>query len=211
MRALGNTHLGRIADIGPGGMRVVTDVRLPERLLAREIDLEIRFDGALAAWQHTTGRVMRIGNDSVAIGFDGPTPPALLHVIDEMTTASHASARVISVVLIDREAPRRGQIATAFRMAGCDVIDVGSHLEAVVRLGEAHFEPDIIALASSEASSTADEMRAFIERDHPSSMLVTIGPELLDPSGLANWLSSAAAAPDLPARIRALLFASRSG
>jgi len=209
IHALGNSHPARILDIGLGGTCLATAVRLPERLLGRTVDVELRFDGALAAWQRTTGRVARITADSVAIVFDGPTVPALLRVIDELTTASHASSRVLSVVLIDGDAERRGIIATGFRAAGCHVIEVGSHLEAIVRLGEAHFEPDIIALAGSEAPVAADEMRGFIERAHPSSMLITIGSDLLEPTGLANWLSAATKAADLPGRIRALLFAPR--
>jgi hypothetical protein len=40
-------------------------------------------------------------------------------------------------------------------------------------------------------------------------MLVSIGPELLDPAGLDHWLSEATATEDLPGRIRELLFAPR--
>jgi hypothetical protein len=190
-------------------MYVATDVSLPERLLGRIVELEVRFDGALAAWQLLTGRVSRIAADGVAVTFDPPTAPALLRVIDGMTTASHASARVISVVLIDSDEARRGLIATGFRSAGCEVLEVGTQLEAVYRLGESHFEPDIIAVANTEPARAADEMRAFVEQYHPSSLLVTIGPELLDPAGLANWLSAATATADLPSRIRDLLFAPR--
>jgi len=207
--ALGNAHRGRVVNIGAGGVYVATDVRIPDRLLGRVVDLELRFDGALAAWQRLAGRVSRISAGGVAIVFAAPTAPALLLVLDGLTTASHASARVISVVLIDAHAARRAAIATGFRAAGCDVIEVATQLEAIVRLGESNFEPDIIAVANTQPVTAADEIRAFIEHDHPSSMLVTIGPELLDPAGLANWLSETTATSDLPARIRELLFAPR--
>lgn len=211
LHALGNVHRGRLANIAAGGMYMQTEVTIPDRLLGRLVDLELRFDGPLAAWQRLAGRVTRIDADGLALIFDTPAEPALLRMLDDLSTASHASARVISVVLIDSDPPRRAGIAAGFRATGCHVIEAATPLEAIVRLGESHFEPDIIAVANPEPG-IANDMRAFIEREHPSSMLVTIGPELLDPAGLANWLSSTNATADLPARIRTLLFApSRSG
>ncbi len=208
IHAPGTAHRGRVVNIGMGGMYVATDDNLPDGLLQQLVDLELRFDGALATWQRLTGRIDRIEIGGAAIVFAMPTAPALLLVIDGLTTASHASARVISVVLIDSDAARRSVIAAGFRATGCHVIEVATQLEAIVRLGESHFEPDIIAVANTQPGGAADEMRAFVERYHPSSMLVTIGPELLDPAGLANWLSEATTT-DLPARIRELLFAPR--
>ena len=209
LRALGNTHRGRLVNIGAGGMYVATKTSLPDRLLARIVDVELRFDGALEAWQRLAGQVTRIAADGAAIVFGESPAPALLRIIDELTTASHANARVISVVLVDEDASRRAVMAAAFHAAGCEVVEVGTQLEAIVRLGESDFEPDIIAVANTQPVSSADALRAFAEHYHPSSMLVTIGPELLDPAGLANWLSEATAAEDIPSRIRALLFAPR--
>ena len=209
IHALGNAHRGRLANISVGGLYVATDAPLPEGLLGHVVELELRFDGALAAWQRLTGRISRIAHDGAAIVFAAPTAPALLLVLDGLTTASHASARVISVVLIDADPPRRAAIAAGFRAAGCRVLEVATQLEAIVRLGESHFEPDIVAVANTQPVTASDQMRAFVEAYHPSSMLVTIGPELLDPAGLANWLSETTATADLPARIRELLFTPR--
>lgn len=211
LHALGNSHRGRLLNIGSGGMYVATMISVPDRLLGRVVDLELRLDGMLAAWQRLTGRVSRIAADGVAIVFDAPTTPALLRIIDELTTASHAKARVISVVLIDADHARRAAIGVGFRAAGCEVLEVGTPLEAIVRLGESDFEPDIVAIAETDPASVAHEMRAFVGRYHPSSMLVTIGPELLGPTGIANWLLETTAPADLPARIRELLFAPRGG
>jgi len=169
----------------------------------------LRFDGALAAWQWVNGRISRIDANGVAVVFDAPAAPALLAMIDELTTASHATRRIISVVLVDADAARRAAIAAGFRAAGCEVVEVATQLDAIVQLGRSHFEPDIIAVANSQPAAPADEMRTFIRRDHPGSLLVTIGPELLDPAGLANWLSSGTSTVDLPARIRELIFAPR--
>lgn len=210
VHALGNAHRGRLVNIGAGGVYLATDVAVPERLLGRVVELEVRFDGALSAWQWITARVSRLDATGVAAVFDAPTGPVVLAMIDELATASHASRRVLSVVLVDADAVRRAAITAGFRAAGCEVIDVGTQLDAIVQLGGSHFEPDIIAVANSQPVTNAEEMRAFIRRYHPRALLVTIGPELLDPAGLANWLSSSTSAADLPARIRELIFARRS-
>lgn len=207
--AFESTYHGRLENIGAGGMYIATDANIPEQLLGRVVDLELRFDGALAAWQRARGRVIRIAATGVAILFELPTAPLLLDMIGGLSAASHASARVISVVLIDGDAARRAAIASAFRTAGCEVVEVSTQLEAIVRLGESHFEPDIIAVANTQPVAAADEMRSFVEHYHPSSMLVAIGPELLEPAALANWLSEATLAAGLPGRIRELLFAQR--
>lgn len=189
-------------------MYVATTMMLPDLLLGQGVELELRLDGVLAAWQRLAGRVSRIAEDGAAIVFDAPTAP-LLRIIDELTTASHANARVISVVLIDADLHRRAAIAAGFRAAGCDVFEVGTQLEAIVRLGESDFELDIIVVAETEPRGERDEMREFVEHYHPSAMLVTVGPDLLAPAGIDNWLSQSTATADLPARIRELLFAPR--
>jgi len=207
LHALGAPHRARLANIGAGGMYVVVEGAVPDRLLEQAVDLELRFDGPLAVWQRLAGRVSRIDGKGVAVTFDAAPAAALLRMIDELSTASYASSRVISVVLVDPDGARRAAITAGFTATGCDVIEVATPLEAIVRLGESHFEPDVIAVANTSSGDAADEIRRFIEREHPNAMLVAIGPELLDPAGLARWLSSATAAADLPARIRSLLFA----
>ena len=209
LHAVGITHRGRLLNIGAGGMYVATNVSLPEHLLGGLVDLDLRFDGALAAWHRLAGRVSRISAGGAAIVFDPPGAPSLLRAIDELTTASHASARVMSAVLIDAATGRRATIAAGFRAAGCQVVEVRTQLEAIQRLGESDFEPDIIAVANTEPTAAADEMRAFVEHYHPGSMLVAIGPELLEAAGLTKRLSESTTMADLPARIRELLFAAR--
>ena len=209
IHALGHMYRGRLVNIDSGGMYVATEVSVPDDLLGQSVDLELRFDGALAVWQRHIGRVSRIAADGFALVFDAPTAQALLRMIEELTTASHASARVISVVLIDADLGRRAAIAAGFRAAGCEVVEVGTQLDAIVQLGESDFEPDIIAVANTQPATAADAMGAFVEHYHPSSMLVTIGPELLNPAGPSNWLSETTATADLSARIRELLFTLR--
>jgi CheY-like chemotaxis protein len=195
---------GRLANLGGGGLLATTEVTASERMLARKVDLELRLDSQASEWLRLTGRILRIGANSVAVGFDS-VPDSFERLFDQISTASHGHRRILSVVLIDATPERRLPIAEAFRAAGCAVVDVATPLEAIVRLGESHFEPDLIAIGNSLPSGSSDELHRFVEREHPRAKLVTIGDELIEPEGLAHWLSSANPGDDLAARLREVL------
>jgi hypothetical protein len=193
---------GRIANVGVGGMLATTAI--PAELLGQQIALEVRLDDGLASWLHLSGKIVRITEDSVAVTFDA-VPASFAQMLRETSQASHANRRVLSMVLVDATTSRRLRIAEGFRAAGCQLIDVSSALEAIVRLGEASFEPELIAIADSIPGQTSEDLRAFVEREHPRAKLVTIGDEVVDPGGLAHWLSSADPGSDLAARVRHVL------
>ena len=193
---------GRIANVSIGGMLASTTMA-PE-FLGHAIAIELRLDDRLASWLHLSGKIVRITEDSVAVTFDA-VPAAFARVLEDISRAAHADRRVLSMVLIDATTPRRLRMAEGFRAAGCQVIDVSSALEAIVRLGEASFEPELIAIADSIPSQTSHDLRAFVEREHPRAKLVTIGDEVTDPGGLLHWLSSADPGSDLTARVRHVL------
>jgi hypothetical protein len=201
-------HHGRIANLGKGGALLRTTVAVPDNLVGRSAAIELRLDGGLQEWMRITGRVLRITADSVAVAFDG-VPDDFAQLIDESATASHAHARILSVVLLDATATRRSVMAEVFRAAGCQVLEVTTPLEAIVRLGESQFEPDLIAVADSLPTSTSDELRRFVEREHPRAKLVTIGDDLVEPSGIAHWLSSADPDSDLAARVQRVILRPR--
>jgi len=203
-----HVHHGRIANLGKGGALIQTKGTAPEQIIGRAAAIEIRLDGGLREWVRVLGKVNRITADSVAIAFDG-IPDDLAHLIDESASASHANARVLSVVLLDGTATRRTVMAEVFRAAGCRVLEVTTPLEAIVRLGESHFEPDLIAVADSLPASTSDELRRFVEREHPRAKLVTIGDDAVEPEGIAHWLSSADPDSDLAARVRRVILRPR--
>lgn len=203
LRSFDHAQRGRIVNLGAGGMYMLTSVTAPDRLLRRTVELEIRLDGGLAEWLQGSGEVVRISAQGLAVAFATP-PTALMGMIDQLQTAARASARVMSVVLIDSDDSRRSAMAAAFRATGCAVVEAATPLEAIVRLGETTFEPDVIAVADSQ-SSAANDMRTFVEREHPGAKLVTISDELFAPDGIAHWLSSTASYVDLPGRIREVL------
>lgn len=201
----GNSRRGRIVNLSHGGLLANLAVGAPERLLACTVDLELRLDGQFAQWLPASGRIMRIGSEGIAISFTTP-PPGLARVIDEMSTASHARRRVMSMVLVDPEPLRRSVLAAAFRSAGCTVIETSTPLEAIVRLGELNFEPDLIAIADSTPSAIADDLRHFVVHDHPRVKLVTIGEDLVRAASTGrNWLSPSDLASDLARRVRQVL------
>jgi hypothetical protein len=207
LRTRDHEQRGRIASLSEGGAAMLTTRTAPDRLLARKVDVQLRLDAGQAQWLRATGTIIRIRPDVVAVAFDLLAPP-LLRMIDELSSASRASARVISVVLIDADAQRRAAMLAGFRASGCSVIEASTPLEAIVRLGESRFEPDVIAVADSQ-SADAEEMRVFVEREHPKAKLIRIGDETLRPEGLVHWLSSADPDADLPARVREALVVPR--
>ncbi len=206
--APGYAQRGRIADVGAGGMFVVTPTSTPERLLHRAVELQIRLDVSHAEWLPAMGEVVRIAANGIGVAF-AALPLALLGMLDRLSTAARASARVMSVVLIDAVGTRRSAMAAGFRATGCSVVEAATPLEAVVRLGEAMFEPDVIAVADSQSSAAA-EMRVFVAREHPGIKMVTIGDELFAPDGISHWLSATTSYVDLPHRIREVLVRPRS-
>lgn len=199
-----HSQRGRIANLGQGGMLVATNVTAPSRLLGRAVELKLRLDGQLAEWMPASGRILRIAPDGVAILFES-TPALLVRMIDEMSAASRAHLRTLSAVLVDAEPGRRAVMAESFRAAGCRVVEASTPLEAIVKLGESHFEPDLIAIADSAPGVVADDLRRFMERNHPRAKLVTIGDDLVERDGIAHWLSSANPGFDLGTRVCQIL------
>lgn len=204
IRAVDYDVRGRVANISAGGLVANTLVTAPERLIGERVELELRLDTQHSAWLQLTGIILRIGSTSIALSLDS-VPDSFERIIDEALTASHSHRRVLSIVLVDGTLARRLQMAEAFRVAGCAVVDVSTPLEAIVRLGEFHFEPDVIAIADSLPSTISSELRAFINAEHPRAKLVTIGDHAVEPEGLAHWLSSFNPDGDLAKRVLALL------
>jgi CheY-like chemotaxis protein len=194
---------GRLVNLAEGGFLATTLITAPARLLGRMVDIELRMDDPLAKWIRVEARVTRISGGSIAVEFNEPRP-ALIRLVEAMVVASRLRQRVLSVVLIDEDTVRREMIAEGFRAVGCNVVEAPTSLEAVIRLGEQAFEPDLIAVADSVPVASANEMREFIARNHSHVKLVSITNDLTPPSDRQHWLSSGDPTPDLAHRIRHL-------
>ncbi len=199
---------GRLANVSRGGLSALTLVTPPVRVVGRTVDIELRFDTQQSAWVQMSGRILRIGPTSIALAFNS-VPDGFVELVDDTLTASLNRERLMSILLVDATLDRRLRLAEAFRSAGCAVLDVSTPLEAIVRLGEYHFEPDIVAIADSLPSTISGELRAFVAQAHPRAKQVTIGDQVLEPDGLAHWLSALDPGDDLARRIRRVLTAPR--
>jgi hypothetical protein len=195
---------GRIANLSHNGLAMTTRMTAPERILGAPVELSLRLDGRDSSWFELGGHIQRIGANAMAIAL-ARVPPAFTQIVEEMGTRSRRNDRMLSIVLVDATAHRRSAMAEGFRSGGCTVLEVSTPLEAIVRLGESHFEPDLIAIADSQPARISDEMRRFVETEHPGARLVTIGDATTAPEGLALWLSSANPNADLAARVRTVL------
>jgi hypothetical protein len=193
---------GRVVNISSSG--ALLEVPAPAGLSGDKVAVEIRLDGPQRDWMRLTGRVMRMEAGRIAVAFEDK-PSEFDDLMADITSASRTNDRWLSVVMIDATESRRVAMAEAFRAAGCDVIDVATPLAAIVELGESHFEPDLIAIADSLPSTVSEELRRFVETDHPEVKLVRITDDSIEPVGLAHWLSTTNPDDDLLARIRAVL------
>lgn len=194
---------GRIANISIGGLLAITEdaSAIP---LSSEIEIELRFDTAGSEWLRLTGRVLRSDGCAIAVALDDHPEP-FVRLMRDVSSASGEFQRVRPIVLIDATPERRELMAEAFRACGCAVLAVSTPLEAIVRLGESQFEPELIAIADSSPSTVSDDLRSFVEREHPGAKLVTIGDDILAPPASARWLSSSNSYGHLLARIRGFL------
>jgi len=197
----------RLINLSEGGFFASTLVTPPNLLLGRSVDIEMRLDDRHSQWNRLEGNIVRITNERVAIRF--AATPALVHLVRGMTAASRARERVISVILIDEDATRRKLLAEAFRIVGCSLIEAATSLEAIVRLGESSFEPDVIAVADSIPAATANQMREFVARHHPNVKLVSI-TDVIDPGVNIFQLTPEDLSGNLANAIRRVLGRSRA-
>jgi len=192
-------------DLGLGGACVRVAAAIPRELVNKLVDIDLRLDGRQATWITLSGRVLRIDAEGrIAVAFDA-VPPAFERLIVDETDASRHEEGIRRVVLVDASRDRRAIIAAAFRAADCEVIDVSTPLEAIVRLGESRYDPKLIAIADSVPEWISDELRAFVHVEHPRARIVAIGAELLHPATQVERGVAREPGAELVARVRELL------
>ena len=194
---------GRIANIRSGGLLALTE-DLAEIPPGSAVGVELRLDTAGSEWLRLDGRVVRTAGCSVALALE-TTTERFARLMRDNLSASGEHRRVRPVVLIDATPARRALIAEAFRTSGCAVLEVSTPLEAIVRLGELRFDPELIAIADSLPTSTSDDLRVFVEREHPHAKLVIIDDDILASPESTCRLSASSSHDDLLAWIRELL------
>ncbi|MGE0867494.1 MAG: PilZ domain-containing protein [Kofleriaceae bacterium] len=208
----GHTAHGRILDLGLGGLSIWTDQPSAfEQLDGHAVRIQITLEGLPREEFSLRGRVLRTsaGAQLIAIRFDH-LPEQLIARLTHELTAAVADEVAPRMILVDEVADRRSLIAHAFRAAGCNVTEVSSALEAITRLEDFHFEPALIAIADTLPATQAEQLRDFMQGEHPDAHMVAIGKSAAnrDPSG--SWLRSNDGDDDLQIRVDRVMIAHRS-
>jgi CheY-like chemotaxis protein len=193
---------GRILDLAIDGVSVRTELQVGLGLYVGElVRVEVSLDARSKLFS-LEGHVLRslAATNVVVLGFDGVPSDFEECVRDELVAAGKHDA-LPHMILVDTATRRRRTFADAFRTAGCHVTEVSTPLEAIAWLGRLQFEPGVIALADSVPESTAEDLRAFLGREHPEAHMIAITSSNRNRNLRGSWLSSADTRDDLDLRV----------
>ncbi|MGH9884766.1 MAG: PilZ domain-containing protein [bacterium] len=193
---------GRILDLGVGGICVRVEPSVGLGVYVGEpIGLEVRLDASTKKYA-LDGRVLRslAASGVIAVELHGVPSDFERCVEDELVAAGKHDA-VPHMILVDIAVGRRHAIAGAFRSAGCHVTEVSTPLDAIAELGRLRFAPGVIAIADSIPESIAEDLRAFLGREHPDAHMVAIGSSNRHPNLGGSWLSWVNTRNDLDLRV----------
>jgi hypothetical protein len=190
-----------MVDLAVGGICVRTD--LPIGVVVDElVRIDLRLDARASNQFALLGRVLRVSPPSqrLALRFD-TVPDGFEDCIQAELLAAIEHDALPRMILVDTVGGRRNKIASAFRSAGCHVIEASTPLEAIAHLGGARFELGLIAIADTVPEAVAEDLREFLLDEHPGAHMVAIGssPAHRDPA--ESWLCSTNARDDLQTRV----------
>jgi CheY-like chemotaxis protein len=194
----------RLVDLARGGLFARSQVIAPPKLLGRRAAVELRLDDRRTTWMRLEGEVVRIAGAAIALRFD-EVPAEFGALVDALQVASQRGQRTISVLIVDDPSRRRDAISDGFRALGCTVVEAATPLDAIVRMCEAQFEVEVVAIADSNPPARAAELRDFIAREHATARIVAITDSAVAPPGLSRWVSGVLSGSDLVDRLRSLL------
>jgi hypothetical protein len=195
---------GRLDNVSYGGVRITALGPIAIEV-GDEAAMALRLDGISSAWLDLGARVVRVAGATIALELQRVTE-GFMDMMTASMYAARTNGRRMTVVLVDASLERRMRMAEAFRSAGCLVTTVTTPLEAIVRLGELEFEPDVIAISDSRCAN-AEDLRRFAAHAHPRAKLVRIGEQLASSASREYWLSAAHYGRELVANIRLMLCA----
>jgi len=167
---------GRIADLALGGVRVVVDPIAATWLCSgTHVRIDLRIHG-VGDWLRLLGRVGRVDVRASAIVIElYVAPPEFEDLVQDQLLAAIECAQTPHVVLVDADRRRRDQVAEAFRVIGCHVVETSSSLEAISALGESQLHPWAVVVADTDVYPRADELRRFLGEAYPGVPLIAIG------------------------------------
>ncbi len=170
-----SSALGAVVDVSATGLRARLAAHGARCDQGERVALEVRLDGARGGWHRLFGRVVRLELEGdVIVALDEP-PPDFDDAIQEQLLAMLESDAIDHVLLVDPVAWRRIQLAATMRATGCRVSEAATPLEALAHLGESREHFSVIAVADSTPSSVADELRAYLGKEHQRLRVVTAG------------------------------------
>ena len=168
----------RIEDLAVGGVRLILDPAsklLPIGGVRARMDL--RLDGSSAGWLRTTGHVLRVRRAlrTIAVQFDD-VPSDFEDLIQDELLGALERDRSTAVLIVDAVDHRRRLLAEAFRVAGCHVTEARTPLEAIFYLDDSRLHAALVAVADTEPTHTADELRRFVSDEYPRLRVIGVGP-----------------------------------
>jgi CheY-like chemotaxis protein len=169
---VGEIARGRVVDVSAGGLRVQLQGHAPSDCLGARVGIDLRIDGAAAAWFRLYGRVGRVEADgTLAIAFL-QVPADFEDALQSELVAVLESEATDRVLLVDPVPWRRARMAARLRASGCVVTEVSTPLEAIAHLGESRARPFAVAIADTIPENVAEELRAYIGEAHAELVLL---------------------------------------
>jgi CheY-like chemotaxis protein len=163
---------GRVVDLAVGGVRVRSEIIA--LCVGDTVTLELTLDPSPGVVFALRGHVLRSTSESRTFVVRFESIPRAFEdcVNEELQALAESRPRLI---LIDPTVDHRAPIASGLRTGGCLVTEVATPLEAIVALGQLRFDPTVIAVATTESESVADELCAYLRDDHPAVQVIAIG------------------------------------
>jgi hypothetical protein len=151
---------GHIHDAATGGVNIRADVPLgTAHLRGRSVKIDLHFDRGAANHFVLEGRVLRVAvaTRTVVVAFDAIPCDYEDFIQDALLALEHERAPCMILVDVDRS--RRGTIAGTFRIAGCEVTEVDTPLDAIARLARLDHQPELVAISDEFPESVAEDLR----------------------------------------------------
>lgn len=162
---------GTILDISATGVRFQLSGAYGPYTKGELLELELRFDGSRGGWLTMRGHIVWLDGGEIAVATDAAAPD-LEDWIQAELLAMLEAADGADVLLVDSIPARRARTADSLRAVGRRVSEVATPLDVIDRLGESGCHPRLIAIADTVPSAIADELRAYVRREHPEIGLV---------------------------------------
>jgi CheY-like chemotaxis protein len=167
----------RIVDLALGGVSVLVDRDVSTPDVGTCVRIELRLDGQ-GRWLHLTGSVLRVdprGAANALVIKLLAAPPEFEDLIQNELVSALECARQPHVLVVDADPARRATVVSAFRATGCRVIAVSSPLEALSAIDQSALHLWAVAIADTELTSRADELRRFLNEAYPRVPQIVIG------------------------------------